>query len=254
MDDLRKPFLVLAIVLVAVAVLLEIASDELTGGGAVATASFQGEVTARDELEDVEVPDPGDIDEPPGVGITYLALIDATLLYTLGLMGLGLVVPKRLQGRAQGVSTLIGSIILIIVAFVMAIIAFVLLLVMVGLFFAAPFGTIAYLALWGFFPRGEAAALLSLLMLLKVSAVIFLVLAQQAMLKQKGLMALILTSLVCNLVLAFAHGFVPIVVVSIVDALLALVFAIIAIVWGIILLIGSIPSLVATLRLAGSDD
>ena len=116
------------------------------------------------------------------------ALVDGVLLYTVGLMGLALVVPPT-HGRVQGVATLIGSIVLIIVAFILGLLALIELLVMVSLFFAAPFGTIAYLAIWGFFPRGEAAAILSLLLLLKLAVCGFLVLAQQAFLKQKGLVA-----------------------------------------------------------------
>jgi hypothetical protein len=73
----------------------------------------------------------------------------------------------------------VGSIILIIVAIVLAIIAFIELLVMVTLLAATPFGTIAYLALWGFFPRGDAAVLLGLIIVLKLAFCVFLVLAQQ---------------------------------------------------------------------------
>jgi hypothetical protein len=243
-NELRSPFLVLAIVLAAVAVLLELGSSHVLGGG-----SAGADLRREAEVQEVELDgSTADVDEPPGRAISYLALVDGILLYTVGLMGLSLVIPQRAHGRAQGVATLIGSIVLIIVAFILGLIALIELLVMVTLFLAAPFGTIAYLAIWGFFPRGEAAAVLSLLMLLKLAAAVFLVLAQQAFLKQKGLVALVLTSLVCNVIVAFLHGFVPLVVVSIVDTLSALIIAIIAIIWGIILLIGSIPSVVSSIR------
>ena len=250
MNELRSPFLVLAILLAAVAVLLELGSSHVLGGEG-AGRSMQREA----EVQEIELDgDLGGVDEPPGRAISYLALIDGVVLYTIGLMGLALVVPERAHGRAQGIATLIGSIVLIIVAFILGLIAFIELLVMVSLFLAAPFGTIAYLAIWGFFPRGDAAAVLSLLLLLKVGVAVFLVLAQQAFLKQKGLMALLVTSLVCNVVVAFLHGFVPLVVVSIVDTLTALIFAIVAIIWGIILLIGSIPSIVSTIRSGPAID
>lgn len=250
MNELRTPFLVLAIAFVAVAVLVELGSSHVMGGG-----NAGAELRREAEVQEVEISgSTGDIDEPPGRAISYLALIDGILLYTVGLMGLSLVVPERAHGRAQGVATLIGSIVLIIVAFILGLIAFIELLVMVSLFLAVPFGTIAYLAIWGFFPRGDAAAVLSLLMLLKVAFAVFLVLAQQAFLKQKGLLALLVTSLVCNVVVAFLHGFVPLVLVSIVDTLSALIVAIVAIVWGIILLIGSIPSVVSSIRVGAGTS
>lgn len=137
---------------------------------------------------------------------------------------------------------------LIIVSLILLIIAVVLLLTMIALFFAVPFGTIAYLVIWGFFPRGDAAVPLSLLMFLKIVFAVMLVQAQPRFLQNKGLVALIITSLVANLVLAFLQGLVPIILVSIVDEVAAIVFAVVAIIWGIILLIGSIPAIVAAVR------
>ena len=250
MNELRSPFLLLAVLLLAVAVLVELGSSHVVGGEGAGA-----ELRQAAEDEDIEIPGSvADVDEPPGRALSYLALVDATLLYTVALMALSLVVPERAHGRAQGVATFIGSIVLIIVAFILGLIAFIELMVMVSLFLAFPFGTMAYLAIWGFFPRGEAAAVLSLLMLLKVVAAVFLVLAQQAFLKQKGLLALLLTSVVCNLLIGFLHGLVPLVIVSIVDTLSALIVAIIAVIWGIILLIGSIPSIVSSIRVGAGTS
>jgi hypothetical protein len=53
-------------------------------------------------------------------------------------------------------------------------------------------------------------------------------------------------------VLAFLHGFVPVILVSIVDDVGALVFAIVAIIWGLVLLIGSIPSIWKAIRVTGA--
>jgi hypothetical protein len=72
---------------------------------------------------------------------------------------LSLVVPQGVQGRAQGVVTLIASLVLILVALLLLILAFVELLVMVSLFLAAPFGTLVYLVRWGFFPVGSIPAI-----------------------------------------------------------------------------------------------
>jgi hypothetical protein len=249
MTSLRTPFLALAILCMALTVLVELGSSQVLGGDGA------GAGLAREaEANDVEIAgSTADVDEPPGRAISYLAFVDGIVLYTVLLMGLSLVISERAHGRAQGVATLIASIVLIIVAFIAAIIAFVELLVMVSLLLAVPFGTIAYLALWGFFPRGDAAVVLSLLLFLKLAFAVFLVLAQQRFLKQKGLVALVLTSLLLNVVVAFLHGFVPLVVVSIVDTLCALVIAVVAIIWAIVLLIGAIPSIVAAVRLGATD-
>lgn len=247
MDRLRMPFFILAIVAAALIVLVEIGSPLLLGGDPAGPA-LRAEAIARGGTPS----DVSGIEEPPGRGLGHLALVDVIMLYTVLLMGAGLLVPDRLHGRLQGVLTLIGSIVLIIVAFLFAIIAFVELSIMIALFFATPFGTIAYLALWGFFPRGDAAVLLSLLMFLKLVFAVLLVLAQQRFLQNKGLVLLILTSLLCNVILAFLHGLVPSVLVSIVDDLAAVIFAVIAIIWGLILLIGSIPAVIKAIRVTVS--
>ncbi len=250
MGDLRKPFLVVAIILMVLVVLVELGSGLVLGGAPAGNAlRDQQDSLAVDNVDNL-----GDVEEPPGRAILYLVLVDGILLYTVGLMGLSLVIPEKVQARAQGCATFILSLILIIVGIILAIIAFVELIVMVTLFLAVPFGTIAYLALWGFFPRGDASVLLSLLMFLKIAFCVFLVLAQQRFLMMKGLMLLVLTSLVCNVIVAFLQNLPPIILVSIFDNIAALIVAIIAIIWAIILLVLSIPSIVATIRLGlGSD-
>lgn len=245
MDTLRTPFFIIAIVAAVLVVGIELGSSFVLGGSSAGPALLT-------EVNDLGATpsDASGVDEPPGRGIGYLALIDVIILYTVLLMGVGLLLPDQLHGRIQGVLTLIGSIVLIIVSFILAIIALVELLIMVALFFAAPFGTIAYLALWGFFPRSDAAVLLSLLMFLKIVFAVLLVLAQQRFLQNKGLVLIILTSLLCNVILAFLHDLVPIVLVSIVDNLAAVLFGVIAIIWGLILLIGSIPAVVKAIRVS----
>jgi hypothetical protein len=244
-DRLRTPLFVLALIACALIVLVELGSPFIMGGhdagsafGEQATKNFsvtlnQGSVGAH---------------EPPGRGISYMALVDGILLYTIGLMGISLIVPERIHGRLQGIVTVIGSIVLIIVAIIMAIIAVVELLTMITLFMSAPFGTIAYLALWGSFPTGDASILNTLLMVLKIAICILLVFAHQRFLQNKGLVSLLLTCLACGLILSFLHALVPTFLVSITDDIAAIVFAIIAIIWALVLLIGSIPSVVKAIR------
>src|SRR6266540_3079803 len=206
MGELRKPFFLIALIAVGLVVLVELGSSLLLGGHDAGQALLT-EAAKRG----INASGASDIQQPPGRGIPYLALIDVVAFYTVALMEL---------------------------------------LIMVGLFFAFPFGTIAYLAIWGFFPRGDAAVILSLLMFLKLVFAGFLILAQPRFLQNKGLVALIVTSLVANIVVAFLHGFVPIILVSIVDDLAAVIFAIVAIIWAIILLIGSIPAVVKSVRVS----
>jgi hypothetical protein len=218
--ELRKIPLLIALALAVVAVLIELGSPLILGSGG----------------------------DPPGRGVPYLALVDVVLAYTLLLIALPLVVPDRLQGKLQGIVTLIGSIVLLIVAFLLTLLALTALILMVTLFLAFPFGTAVYAGLFGDFARGEAAVLLSLLMTLKLALCVCLVLAQQRFLQNKGLVLLVVTSLVATIIVSFLHGLVPGLLVSITDALAAIVVGVIAIVWAIVLLIGSIPAVLRAIK------
>ncbi|MER7893995.1 hypothetical protein ABTX15_29695 [Micromonospora sp. NPDC094482] len=247
MGELRKPFLLLAMLAIGLAIGVELGAGLLTGGGDAAGA-------LRDSADalDVELGDVAGVSEPSGRGTGYLALIDAVAVWSTGLFCLSLVLPERIQGRVQGLATLIFSILLLIASVVALIVAFVELSIMVSLFLAAPFGTLAYLAVWGFFPVGDAALLLGLALLLKLAWAALLVLAQPRFLQNKGLVLLILTSLLCTVLLQFLHGLVPVILVSILDDLGALLFAVVAVVWGLVLLIGSIPAIVKAVRVTAA--
>jgi hypothetical protein len=134
----------------------------------------------------------------------------------------------------------LGSIVLILLAFVK-------LLIMVALFFAPPFGTIAYLAIWGDFPKTAAAVILGVLIALKIGATICLPLAQQRFLQLKSLILLVATSFLATIVVSFLHGLVPFPLVSITDAVAAIVVGILALIWAIVILIGSINAVVQAL-------
>ncbi|MEU0958620.1 hypothetical protein ABZ328_03905 [Micromonospora aurantiaca] len=243
MGELRKPFLLLALLAVALVVGVELGAAALTGGGDASGALRDSAGRLGVELGDV-----GAVSEPSGRGIGYLALIDVVALWTTGLFCLSLVLPDRMQGRVQGVATLVLSIVLLLVSLVLLIVAFVELTVMVSLFLAPPFGTLAYLAVWGFFPVDDAAVLLGLALLLKLVWVALLLAAQPRFLRNKGLVALALTTLLCTVVLQFLHGLVPVILVSILDDLGAVVFAVVALIWALVLLIGSIPAIVKAIR------
>ncbi len=248
--DLRRPLFVAAVVVAAVVVLAELGMSLLVGGNPVGPIAdvatglgLDADVVAEADLSG---------SAPPGSGIAFLAMFDGLLLFTLVLLGTSLVVSHRAYGRVQGIATLVVTFLWILGGIVLAILAFVQLLLMIGLFVAVPFGTLAYLAIWGFFPVGDAAVVLGLLLLLKIVMAAFLIAAQPRFLKVKGLVALVAVSVLLQLVLGFIHGFLPIPVVAIGDQLWALVTAIVAIVWALIMLIGSIPAIVNAARVSRS--
>ena len=259
LDRLRTPLFLIAVLLVVLALGAEIGSrffelpvvapaDALAQlrRDAMAQLAREDDIDAgeRRELVDEMVRQAVSAEKPPGLGVPALGLIDGLLLYTLVLVGLGLVVPERVHGRVQGVVSLVAAILLLIAAIVLIFAALIKTLIMVALFLATPFGTLAYLAIYGSFNRSGAAAVLGASMFLKLGAAILLVLAHQRFLQNKGLVLLVLTSLVGNVIVGFLHGFVPIILVSITDAIAAIVIGILAVIWGIVLFVGSIVAIV----------
>jgi hypothetical protein len=183
--------------------------------------------------------------DTPGHAINALALIDFVLLYSLIWMLLSVVAPRSVTGRAQGCVTLFVSFFGCLGTLALIVAAFTLLMLMLALLVAVPFGTIIYLAAWGHFARGAATATLALAMILKIAFLILLVLAHQRFLQNKGLLVLVGVSLGLTWVIGFVHAFLPIILVSIGDQLMALVICIVAAIWLLLLLIGS---LIATIK------
>ncbi|MDH3209921.1 MAG: hypothetical protein OEL91_06020 [Burkholderiaceae bacterium] len=225
LDDLRKPFFIIALVLIIIATLLEMGSPLLIGLGEAAREPVLGQ-------------------QADGYGVPSLALLDSLLVFTVTLMGLSLLLPERVHGRVQGLATLIVSIIVLLAAIALLFKAILLVSLMLALLLAPIFGTIAYFAMYANFDRGTAAAVLSLAMLLKLGFAVCLALAHQRFLENKGLVLLVLTSLVAGLIVSFLHGFVPGFLASITDMIGAIIVAILALVWAIIFLVGSIISVV----------
>lgn len=250
--DLRRPLFVVAVALAAVVVLVELGMSGLVGGDPAGPvpAAVAGELGVDEAT--VEANRALGATTAPGSGIAYLALFDGLLVFTLALLGSSLVLSHRAYGRVQGVVTLVVTLLWVLGGLLLAVLAFVQLLLMVGLFVSVPFGTLAYLAVWGFFPVGEAALVLGLLLLLKLVMAGFLVAAQPRFLKVKGLVAMILVSLLLQLVLGFVHGFLPGPVVAIGDQLWAVVTAVVAIVWALVMLVVSIPAIVNAVRVSRS--
>lgn len=255
MDTLRKPFFVAALVLLVLTLLLELGAVELlrapVGGATSLAALVAGDKDLREAFQQL---DPNEIQDilsrpkPPGLGIRFLAFVDGLLVFTVGLMGISMLISQRVQARVQGIVTLIVSVIVLLLTIVAIFAALALLLLMVALFLAAPFGTIAYLAVYGFFNRPGASVVLGLTLALKMSAVICLLLAQQRFLQNRGLVLLILTSLLASLIVGFLHALAPIILVSITDAVAAIIVGILALIWALTMLIGSLIAVIRALR------
>lgn len=220
MERLRAPFLIAALVCAGLALAIELGAS---------------------------LAEPLGVEDPPGVGIPAMALVDAMLVFTLALMAVSLVVPQAIVGRLQGCATLITSCLVLLAAIVVILVALGLLFLMLGLV-ASFFGIAIYLAVFADFPRGAAAVILSLLLALKIAAGICLPLAHQRFIQATGLLLLLITSLVLNLVIAFLHDLVPGILVSITDAVGGIVVGIVAVIWAIVLLIGGVIGVLTAIR------
>jgi hypothetical protein len=224
LDQLRKPFLIVAIVLLLLVVLIETGSR-----------LYIGTATGSSELP------------TPGLGIPYLALVDGILLFVLLLHGLAKfqLVPPSIFGMVQGLLTLVLMLLMLIASIILIYVAILLVTLMITLLLAVPFGTIAYFAAFADFDLVPARATLGLVMALKLGAVVCLFLSQRTF---KGLLLLLLTSLLVNILVSFLHGLVPGFLVSILDGVAAIIIAVLAAIWALVKLIGSIPGVVMGLR------
>lgn len=265
MEDLRKPFFIAALILIAIAVCIELGAHFLPVPRVDAATIVErqcnsdrpppgcGSQAGRAALEaTIRAAQQDPSNQPrPGLGIPYLALVDAIVLFTLLLIGSSLIVPASLQGRVQGCATCIFGVLLVLGSIVLIFVAIQAVILMIALLLSVPFGTIAYMIAFGFFDRGGAGITLSLIMLLKIAAAVCLVLAQQRFLQNIGFVVIIVASLIANVVVAFLQGLPPGFLVSITDAIAAIVVGIIAVICLILLLVGSIPAIIKALNPAG---
>lgn len=258
-DKLRKPLLVLALVAVGVSVLVCLGSAWFTSPapfGERVNSTLQSPATA-DMLDKLDI-DRDDASDslsktrpqgPPGLAIRSLALTGGVLFLVLTLTAAPLLIGDRVTGSIQGVVSIVTGLLLAIAAVVSALAAFAALFVMVVLLTSAPFGTLAYLAIYGHFNTGAAAVFTGLILALDLAALVLLALAQQRFLRSRGLVALMLTAIVLVFGTAFLHGLVPGFLVSIADAIAALVISIVAAIWAILVIIGGIVAAVRVLQL-----
>ncbi|MDX2161972.1 MAG: hypothetical protein SF162_11655 [bacterium] len=260
MQELRRPFFYAAFIVVVIVVAIEISAAPVLSLVSQVT-NQAGQTLTIDEVPPelradflaAQAQNPGKfsgLDSPPGIGIQYLIIVDGILLLVMGMMVASQVIPQDTYARLQGFTSCLVSLILVISAIGMIIFAIVALLVMITLFLAVPFGTLIYLALFGFFNRGGAATALTLIMTLKIVYCVLLVLAQQRFLQNRVLVLLSLSSLLCTFIITFLHGIVPIILVSITDNISGICVAICGVIWAVIVLIGAIPAVIKSLGVA----
>lgn len=244
MDELRKPFLVLGLILALLSVALETGASfwpREKSASAVATLGKGIEdAETREMLAKMDAPSA----PRPGFGILSLALFDVLAVFTVGLMIAPSLIGDETTGRLQGCATFLVSLVILLGSVAGLFLLISLLMLMVSLLLAAPFGTVAYLVTWGFFDVGGAKVTLGILLMLKLGLLASLLLANQRFLKNKGLMIFFAISLLAVLIVRFLHAVVPSPIVSISDTLAAIIVVILALIWLIIMLVGSIISVV----------
>ena len=224
LESMRKPFFLVALIAILLAVLMELGSMAMLH---------------------VSPPPGSPLNlSPNGKAIPAMAFLDGLVFYATLIIGIALIIPERVQSKIQGIVTLICSFLLVIGCFTLIFVDIALIMLMISLLLSIPFGTIAYFAIWANFDTGNARLVLSLLMTLKVVFAVCLVLAHQRFLQNKGFVLIILTSFVANLIIAFLHGLVPGFLVSITDCGAAIVVCVLAFLWGCVYLIGGAISVV----------
>jgi len=223
LDSMRKPFFVVALIAISLAVFVELGSIALLGPH---NSSSTFGVS------------------PTGKAIPAMAFLDGLIFYATLLIGIALLIPERVQSKFQGIVTLVFSILLVLGCIAVIFADITLLILMVSLLLSPIFGTIAYFAIWAHFDTGGAQAVLSLIMIVKIVFAVCLVLAHQRFLQNKGYVLIIITSFVSNLIIAFLQGLVPGFLVSITDDVAAIIVCILAIIWAIVYLIGGIMSVI----------
>jgi hypothetical protein len=222
LDRLRTPFFLIAVALIFMATVIEFGS----------TGKLVQQATQGIHVSGAALP-----------GVVCVGFVDALLLYTVLLMGLSLFVPERVQGRVQGIVSFVFSLFLIAGAVAVLLAVYHLLILMVTLLTTPIFGTIAYLAAFSYFNVTAARVTLTMAMTLKLLFAACLILAQQRFLKNKGLVLMIVSSLVATFAIELLHALVPGFLVRITDAAGAILALVVALVWGLLLLISSVISI-----------
>ncbi|HEX2733789.1 MAG TPA: hypothetical protein VHM70_19400 [Polyangiaceae bacterium] len=251
MDELRKPPFVLASIATVLVVAIELgaawlpkaarSAAQLEAAARALGPSLGSERASAFAVKAAE-------SEQHGLAVPALALFDVLLLCTILLLGASLLVSPRVMGRIQAPIRLVAALLVLVGSLEALLHAIAMAYFMLGLFLAPLFGTLAYLALWGFFATEATTGLLTLVTLIKIAVPIGLLLSHQAFLKVKMVVAMILTSLVLSVVVSLVLGLVPGIVASIADTIAAIVIALVTLIFSLIVFVGSIIPTLKSLR------
>lgn len=205
MIPLRKPFLLLAVIAVAFAFVIEAFSPSI---------------------------------ENAGHGLAALAIFDALLLLTLGLIAAPMVVSQEAVGRLQGVLSFVVACLTMGLATTALFEAAVLLYLKIVLLALV----IPYALIWSDFPVDVAGGISAVLLLLKVAAAVCLVLAHASFLTNKGLVALLGFSVGLTMLVSFLLTSPPPLLASIGDTIASIVVLIVALLWAVVFALASLPA------------
>lgn len=180
---------------------------------------------------------------PPGLGLPSLALVDIGWLVTIVILGLEAFLPRptdpehprsALYTGAQALTRLLAGVAQIVTSIMVAVTASTLLMTMISLLTALPFGTLVYIAIWGTFDRETAETLLGAALVARVVAAAAILCHRPSARLLRHLLPLFVSGVGCAALLSFLHGAVPMLLVSLLDALAAVIIAIVGLVWGVV--------------------
>lgn len=272
MTKIRVPFLVFALLVMLGIVLIEIGSAQaaqvasylpgfllgseplpLREAAGIFPQAQQDELARLMEQSSAEIGSLRKADLS-GFAVRSLAFVDGLLLFTLILMALSLFLPhiypryEYFHAKLQGMVTLVFSILLIIAAIPLLMLIIAKLLLMVSLLLSFPFGTLAYLIIFGRFPHGAMSAVVNLIFFLKLLFGALLLLAHPGFIKHLSFVLYVLAALAVCLIVTFLYGIVPGILVSITDAIAAIVVVVIGILLALVLAVGAVGSIVAAYK------
>ena len=278
---LRTPFFLLALILIVAIVLIELSAIQASAVAARLPFINGQSPPGFDQALQVFTPEQQKIlsdlkrekaseigqlaQDLAGFGVRSLLFVDANLLFGMLLMslaliipwGLGLILPKKvldknppesIHARTQGCLTLIFAIILILFAIVQLGLVLAKLITMAMMLLAFPFGTLAYMIIYGSFPRDSMTIVVSFLFFLKLIFGGLLLLAHQKFLENIWLVITFVLSLIANVIITLLYTIVPGFLVSITDAVAAIVVIIIGIILTLIMGIFSLIAIILALK------
>ena len=201
---------------------------------------------ARDEARTRAAAQDGEA--PPGLSSRALAALDLLLVWSALLLATATVSPRAWHARLRSVLTPVVCVLAALGCLALALAAVARLVLLLSLLLSPPFGTIAYLVVYGGFPTGALTAALGAAALLRAVFAGLLLASSWRYLRNRTLVALTATAFLCTAVAGLVLGLLPGILHAIADAALAILFAVLALVWAVILLLTSLPGLLALVR------